>query len=94
MGFHPPFFMSDLGFASTSCEFREAHAPSTASTTQVGPRRQIDIATARKILGLIGRNYSDAQLEEALALLRGLSELVYHHLETGKHVSGSSSQGE
>lgn len=56
--------------------------------------RQIDAAAARKILGLIGRNYSDAQLEEALALLRGLSELVYHHLETGKYASGSPSQDE
>ena len=62
---------------------------------QAGDRNcQIDAAAARKILGLIGRNYSDAQLGEALALLLGLSELVYHHLETGKYASGSSSQGE
>ena len=58
------------------------------------PHRQMNVTAARKILGLIGRNYSDAQLGEALALLLGLSELVYHHLETGKYASGSSSQGE
>ena len=47
------------------------------------PHRQIDFASARKILGLIGRNYSDAELEGALEAVYGLCELVYHFMEEG-----------
>ena len=44
--------------------------------------RQLDIASARKMLGMVGRNYSDDDMEQALDCLYGLVEVGYQfHLE-------------
>lgn len=38
---------------------------------------QITIAQARKALGMVARNYSDAQIEEIVSLLREAAEFTY-----------------
>lgn len=38
------------------------------------PDRRIDVAAARKMLGMIGKNYDDDQLDEILDLLYGIAE--------------------
>lgn len=38
------------------------------------PDRRIDIAAARKMLGMIGKNYDDGELTEILCLLYGIAE--------------------
>ena len=44
--------------------------------------RQLDIVSARKILGMVARNYSDDDMEQALDCLYGLVEVGYQfHLE-------------
>lgn len=39
--------------------------------------RRIRIADARKMLGMIGRNYSDAEMSEILHCLYTIAELAY-----------------
>lgn len=36
--------------------------------------RRIDIAAARKMLGMIGKNYNDEEITEVLGLLYGIAE--------------------
>ena len=38
------------------------------------PDRRIDIAAARKMLGMIGKNYDDDEIAEILGLLYGIAE--------------------
>ena len=51
--------------------------------TATRPHRQIDVTSARKILGLIGRNYNDEQMATIVEHLYGLAEITYHFLEKG-----------
>ena len=51
------------------------------------PYRQMDVATARKILGLIERNYSDVQLVEALECLYVLAEIGHELMREGRSAS-------
>jgi len=44
---------------------------------------QITIAQARKALGMIARNYSDAQIEEIISLLREAAEFTYERYQRG-----------
>ena len=49
---------------------------------QLLSERQLDIVSARKILGMVARNYSDEDVEQALDCLYGLVEVGYQfHLE-------------
>ena len=41
----------------------------------------ISITAARKILGMVGRNYSDADLEEVLRCLYGIAELGFEYYQ-------------
>jgi hypothetical protein len=42
-----------------------------------GPDNKISVKAARKMLGLISRNYSDDDLQAILAILYGMSEEAY-----------------
>ena len=44
---------------------------------------QITIAQARKALGMVARNYSDAQIEEIVSLLREAAEFTYELYQRG-----------
>ena len=41
----------------------------------------ISITAARKMLGMVGRNYADADLEEVLRCLYGIAELGFEHYQ-------------
>ena len=66
----------DGGFAYVLAKHQTKTKMPNRQVEQAGDSsRQIDAAAARKILGLIGRNYSDLQLEEALECLYMLAEI-------------------
>lgn len=44
---------------------------------------RISIAAARRMLGMIGRNYSDAEIEEVLACLYGFAEEAFDAYQQG-----------
>lgn len=41
------------------------------------PDRRITIKAARKMLGMVGRNYSDEDIEQVLDILYGMAEVAY-----------------
>lgn len=41
------------------------------------PDRRIDIVAARKMLGMIGKNYSDSEISEILEVLYGIAEEAF-----------------
>ena len=44
---------------------------------------QISISQARKALGMVSRNYSDAEIEEIIMLLREAAEFTYELYQRG-----------
>ena len=46
--------------------------------------RRITVAGARRMLGMIGRNYDDVEIEEILAILYGMAELAYEDYRDGQ----------
>ena len=45
-------------------------------------RRRIDVDEARRMLGMIGRNYSDDEITEILECLYGSAEETYERFES------------
>lgn len=41
------------------------------------PDRRIDVAAARKMLGMIGKNYGDDEIAEILEVLYGIAEEAF-----------------
>ena len=49
-----------------------------------GRERRITIAGARRILGMIAKNYSDEDIQELLDILYGVAEVAYDdYLDSG-----------
>jgi len=46
-------------------------------------QRFITIPKLRRMLGMIAKNYSDAELQEALEILYGIAEVAYDEYKEG-----------
>ncbi len=69
----------------------ETNGPDGEAHNRPGDRK-ITVAGARRMLGMVGRNYDDDQIAEALDVLYGMAEIAYdkYHDRDQGDVDGSS----